>query len=144
MLIEALVAELAVEAFDVGVLRWCPRLDQDVFDAVPLRPGDKGVAGELGAIVGPHDTWIGRLVQQTHPIGAADAVVNRNVHALAGEVIDHSQALDAAAIGQRIEDEVHAPGRLWPAGRHQFLAFVDRTLGLAAFAYLNLACSSKR
>ena len=50
--VEALVAELAVEAFDVSVLGRCARLDQDVFEAVPLRPGNEGAAGELRAIVG--------------------------------------------------------------------------------------------
>src|SRR5690606_10797597 len=41
VLVEALVAELAVEALDVAVLHRAARLDQQVFDAVVLRPGDK-------------------------------------------------------------------------------------------------------
>lgn len=45
MLVEALVAELAVEAFDVAVLRRAARFDQDVLDALPLCPGDEGAAG---------------------------------------------------------------------------------------------------
>ena len=51
MLVEALVAELAVEAFDVAVLRRAARFDQDVLDAVLLRPGDEGAAGELRPVV---------------------------------------------------------------------------------------------
>ena len=51
MLVEAFVAELPVEAFDVAVLRWAVWLDQDVLDAMLLRPGDEGAAGELGPII---------------------------------------------------------------------------------------------
>ena len=54
VLVEALITELAVEALDVAVLRRTARLDQDVFDAMPLRPGDERAAGELGAIVRAH------------------------------------------------------------------------------------------
>ena len=53
MLVEALVAELAVEAFDVAVLRRAARFDQDVHDTVLLRPGDEGAAGELRHVVIP-------------------------------------------------------------------------------------------
>lgn len=54
VLVQAFVAERAVEAFDVAVLHWAPRFDEKVLDAVLLRPGDKGAAGELGAIVRSH------------------------------------------------------------------------------------------
>jgi len=41
MIVEALVAKLAVEAFDVAVLHGLARLDQQVPNAVPLGPGDE-------------------------------------------------------------------------------------------------------
>lgn len=47
MLVEAFVTELAVEAFDVAVLCRASWLDQEVLDAVLLRPGDEGATGEL-------------------------------------------------------------------------------------------------
>ncbi|AKS16483.1 hypothetical protein AEA00_11460 [Xanthomonas campestris pv. campestris] len=142
MLVEALVAELAVEAFDVGVLRGGTRLDQDVLDAMLLRPGNEGATGELGAIVGADRAWIAtetrRLIEQAHYVSPADAVIHGNVHALASEVVDHGQALDAACVGQRIEHEVHAPGVVRHGGRQQFLPLTHRTLGLAPFAHLQL------
>src|SRR5690606_2424121 len=55
VLVEALVAELAVEALDVAVLHRAAGLDQQVFDPMVLRPGDEDPAGELRAVVGPDD-----------------------------------------------------------------------------------------
>ena len=42
VLVEAFVAKAAVEALNIGVLRRAARLNQDVFDLVALRPGEKG------------------------------------------------------------------------------------------------------
>lgn len=58
VLVEALVAEIAVEAFDVGALSWGTRPDQDVVDAMSLRPGNEDATGELRAIVGASRAWI--------------------------------------------------------------------------------------
>lgn len=67
VLVEALIAELAIEAFDIAVLHGSARFDQQVLDAVMLRPGNEGTAGELWAVVGAHGVGItaktGRLVQ---------------------------------------------------------------------------------
>ena len=52
MLVEAFVAELAVEALDVAVLHWPARFNEPVLDAVSLGPSDEGAAGELRAVVG--------------------------------------------------------------------------------------------
>lgn len=51
VLVEAFIAELAVEALDVAVLHGLAGFDQDVFDAMLLRPGDEGAAGEFRTIV---------------------------------------------------------------------------------------------
>ena len=53
-LVEVLIAELAIEALDVAVLHRAPWLDQDVADAMRLRPGHECPAGELRAVVGSH------------------------------------------------------------------------------------------
>lgn len=50
-LVQMLVTELAVEALDVAVLHLAPRLDQDVANAVRLRPGHECPSGELRAVV---------------------------------------------------------------------------------------------
>ena len=143
MLVEAFVAELAVEALDVAVLRGAARFDQEVFDTVLLRPGDEDATGELGSVVRTNRAWItteaGSLVEQTHHVGAADAMIHGDVHALASEVIDDGQALDAASIGQRITDKVHAPGVVGRTSGQQDLALANRSLGLPALAYLQLS-----
>src|SRR5690606_20208005 len=119
VLVEALVAELAVEALDVAVLHRAARLDQQVFDAVALRPGDKDPAGELRTVVGANRPGIapetGGLVQHAHDIGAADAVIDGDVDGLVREVVGHGQALETAAAGQRVTDEV-VPLRLAARG----------------------------
>ena len=69
--VEALVAELTVEALDISVLRGGTRFEQDVFDAVSLRSGNESAAGELRTVVGAHGSWVAaeacRLVEQVHP-----------------------------------------------------------------------------
>lgn len=54
VLIEAFVAELAVERFDVRILRWLARLNQLQCDAVRIRPLVKRAARKFGALVGSH------------------------------------------------------------------------------------------
>lgn len=54
VLVQALVAELAVEALDVAVLHRSSLLDQDIPHAMGLRLGDEGAAGELRPLVGTH------------------------------------------------------------------------------------------
>jgi hypothetical protein len=48
-LVQVLNAELAVEAFDEAALHRVPRLDQNVPDAVGLRPPNESSAGDLRA-----------------------------------------------------------------------------------------------
>ena len=52
VLVEAFVPELAIEAFDIGVLGGFARLDQDVLNASCLHPCHEGSASELGSVVG--------------------------------------------------------------------------------------------
>lgn len=120
VLVEALVAEFAVEALNKAVLHGTARRDQQVLDAVLLRPGDEGPAGELRAVVGAHRPPVaaepGSLIQHAHEVGAADAMVDRDVDALVGKVVGDRQALQAAPVGQRVADEIHAPDRVGRGG----------------------------
>ncbi len=101
LLVQALVAELAVEALDVAVLHGSPRLDQDMPDAMCLRPAHEGAAGELGAVVGAHRQRVaakeGSLVEQPGDVLARDAPIHRDAHTFMTEVVGHRQALDAPA-----------------------------------------------
>src|ERR1017187_9898763 len=76
VLVEAFVAKLAVEAFDVAVLHGPARLDQQVPDVVGLRPANEDPTGELRPVVGTHGHGIatkdGGLVQQPCYVVATD------------------------------------------------------------------------
>ena len=79
MLIEALVAEAADEAFHERVLDRLAGLDEAQPHAGPRRPGEQGAAGELRAVV--HDDFLRQavlvreLVEQAHDPRAADREV---------------------------------------------------------------------
>src|SRR3546814_3946560 len=85
-------------------------------------------AGKPRAVVGSHCPRIspeaGGPIQHAHGIGAADAVVHGDVDALVGEVVCDGQALQAAAVGQRVTDAVHAPDGIGCARRCQWQALV--------------------
>ena len=99
VLIQTLIAQGSVDAFDVGVLRGAARLDQDVFDAVLLCPGHKCPASEFRSVVGPDLFWVvtkrSRPVQLTGDVMPSNAEVCCDVHALMAEVVCHRQAFDA-------------------------------------------------
>lgn len=139
VLVEALIAELAVEAFDVGVLRGLARLVEDVAHALGLGPGHEGSAGELRPLVGSHRLRVApearHLVQHSHNVIAADAVIDGDVHALVAEVVGDGQALDAPPAGQAIRDEVHAPDFVNGLAFVQRHAFELQALLAPALAY---------
>ena len=93
--VEALVAELAVEAFDVGVLRRFARLDQHQLHAVGLRPLVERPAGELGALIGSDCRRVAaettdRFEQVRHAL-AVDPAGRRDLHRFLRAVIDDRQ-----------------------------------------------------
>ena len=66
VLVQALIAKHTIETFDVCVLRRAARLDQDVLDAVLLRPGHECPASELRLVVRPDR--FGVATKQSGPI----------------------------------------------------------------------------
>jgi hypothetical protein len=58
MLIEALVAKLTVEAFDVAVLHGPPWFNQQMFDVVVLASGDECATGKFRAMIRAYRTGI--------------------------------------------------------------------------------------
>jgi hypothetical protein len=58
MLIEALVAKLAVEAFDVAVLHGPSWFNQQMFDVVVLAPCDECATGKFRAMIRAYRTGI--------------------------------------------------------------------------------------
>ena len=142
VLVQALIAELSVEALDVAVLHGFPGLDQQMLDAVCLRPAHECPAREFRAVVGTHGLRIaaeqGGLIEQARHILARDAEVGGNVDALMAEVIGHRQTLEAPAIDQAVADEIHAPHFIHGPGDLQRYPLGCRSLGLAAFLHRQL------
>jgi len=99
VVVQAFVAELAIEAFDVAVLHWPARLNQNVPDSMALCPCHEGPTGELRAVVRSYRLRVApkncRTVQQPGHVLSRDAVVGRDVHAFMAEVIGYRQAFDA-------------------------------------------------
>ena len=110
VLVQALVAELAVEALDVAVLHGPPGLDQDMADTVLVRPGHEGSAGEFRAVVGANGQRVApkarRLIQHARDVLARDTEVHADLNALMAEIVGYRQAFDATPAGQTVADEV--------------------------------------
>ena len=123
MLIEAVIAEGAVEGFDEGVLGGFARLDVMEMDMGGLRPEVDGFAGELGAVVGGDGLWqatgAGESLKQTDDGSATDGSIGMECKALAGEVIDQSEAAEASAISKLVMNEIHAPALIGGGGLRQ-------------------------
>jgi hypothetical protein len=120
MLVEAFVAEAAVEAFDKRVLDRLARRDVVPSDAAFFLLAQHGVRGQLGAVVANNHQRLLRAAtmasssRATRPAG--DRGVDDQRQAFAGEVVDNNEHPEPAAIGQHIGDEVEAPalvGTLW-------------------------------
>ena len=79
LLVQALVAESPVEALDVAVLHRPSRLDQDVLDAMAVRPGHECPACEFPAVVGANGQWVAAEercpIEQSGDVLARDAPV---------------------------------------------------------------------
>lgn len=142
MLVQALVAELAVETLDVAVLHGFPWLDQQVLDAMSLRPAHERPACEFRTIVGAHGLRITTehrgLIEQARDVLARDAEVGGDIDALMTEIIGHRQALETPAIDQAVTDEIHAPHFIHGPGNLQRDPLARRALGLSSLLYCQL------
>ena len=97
VIVQALVAEPAVEALDVAVLHRSSWLDQDGPAAMPESAAHEAPAGELRTVVGPHDLRIAAedrgLIEQACYELSADAVFDREVDALVAAIVSDRRHL---------------------------------------------------
>lgn len=118
VLVEALVPHPPVEALGVGVLGGLARLDEVDGDAALVSPNVEGLAGELGAVVTQDGSWSATLdhegLQLTSDASAGQRQVDHRGQALASEVVHDVEGSEAAAIRQRIRDEVPTPALVRP------------------------------
>lgn len=103
VLVETFISELAVEAFDVGILYGPSRPDEVQLNAVLVSPDVKSSAGELGSVIHDDEFWqtVGR--HQTIEDSGDALSWKRGVHfdgrALAPEVIDDVERAESPARG---------------------------------------------
>ena len=132
VLVEALIAEPAVERFDLGVLIGCARFDQAQSDTAFMRPGQHGSAAELLGILRaqhPREATDTRTAvegpgHRSSPAGASGDDGNR----FGRGIIDTRQTRDHASIGRSVEHDVGGPHVVGCLRAHQGLSTGDRDL----------------
>ena len=102
VLVEAFIAELAVEAFGVAVLCWLARSDVVPFDMVMMCPLQDSPAGEFRAVIA--DDAMGLAVPGDKPVklpyhsGSADGGVYGQQQAFTGTLIHDAQDTEPASV----------------------------------------------
>ena len=116
--VEKLIPHPAVEALAEAVLHRLSGRDEVPVDLVLLRPGQHGVAGELGAVVGDDHAWLAALIDQRrqfarHPPSRDRGVGDRR-QAFSRHVIDDVQDPEAATTGELVMDKIQRPAGIRP------------------------------
>ena len=121
--VQALVAELAVEALDVAVLPRSARRDERGTNILVPQPAHHGPGRELGTVVAAQ--VLGLAVELHEPRQREDHVMRPDPaadfdrQALPRVLIEHAQQLDRGAVGQPIMHEVVGPDRVRGDGARQ-------------------------
>src|SRR5262249_10812011 len=136
VLVEALVAELAVEALDVGVLVGLAWLDELELHAVAVSPLIERSAGELRTLIGPdrprQSPKVPHLGEDARHIHARNAVIGDDLDRLLGEVVDQRQTLQPPATIERIHHEIHRPDLVRRLRQEQWLTLEHGASALAS------------
>ena len=116
--VEKLVPHPAVEAFTEAVLHRLARRNEVPVDLVVLRPGQHGIAGELGAVVGDDHARLAAPIDQRrqfarHPPSRDRGVGDRR-QTFPGHVIDDVQDPEATAVGELVVDKIQRPAGVRP------------------------------
>src|SRR5580700_6624173 len=126
VLVQALVAELAVEGFDVGVLVGLAGADEGQLDVALIRPGIEDLAFELRAMINGDGSGqasrVGQPLEHRFDSGAGDRGVDFESHTLARTVIDDRKTPQPSTIGQPVGYEVHRPDAVGGRGLWERLA----------------------
>ena len=132
VLVEALIAEPAVERFDVGVLIRFTRLDQAQRDTAVMRPGQHRLATELLGVVGAENpreaTYECQPIEGASHRPATEGTSAHDGHGFRRGIIHDGQTLDDASISGPVEDEVGRPHVVRHLRAHQGLPIGHRNL----------------
>ncbi len=123
VLVQALVAEAAVETLNVGILIRLAGLDEVQPNAVGVSPRVERSADELGPIVRDQDcrrpARLDESLEDLDDPPPADGGVHFDGQAGPREIIHHGQQANPAAILQGVEQEVQRPALVDPAWDRQ-------------------------
>src|SRR5690606_11343381 len=115
--VEALVAQRAVEAFDVGILPRTARRDVERLRAARFEPALQGLRDELRTIVAAQ--VLRRAVQHEQPFKdvddalRSDAGLDADRQALASELVEHRQDAQLPAAFGAVLKKIIGPYVLW-------------------------------
>jgi hypothetical protein len=102
MVIQALIPEWAIKAFDVCILRGLARLDEYQLHTASMSPSIECQTGEFGPMVDPDQLWQRRvlrnIIQYACHARSRNRCIGLNEDAFPGTVIHHIQAANASAI----------------------------------------------
>ena len=138
VLVQAFVAQPAVEALDEDVLHRLARRD-----VVPLDPGilgeaQDGPADQLCAVVRDDHAGLPAtgddLAQFAHNPHARQRGVDDQGQAFPREVIDDREHTEAPTVVERVGEEVEAPALVWPLRDRHRCPRAERALAAATFA----------
>jgi hypothetical protein len=109
VLVQALVSESAVEAFDEGVLHRLARLDI-VPSHPPRDPPQNGDTSQFAAVITDNDfrraAIADELFEFAHHTYSAERRIDHGGQAFAAEVVDDAQNAEAPAVTQTVSDKV--------------------------------------
>jgi hypothetical protein len=117
-LVEQFIAHAAVEGFADAVLHRLAGGDEVPGDAGGLGPGEHGVRGELGPVIGDDEIGLAApaddLGQFPRHAAARDGRVRDCCQALLRHVVDDVEDAEAPARAELVVDEVDRPARVRP------------------------------
>src|ERR1039458_1347920 len=125
VLVQTLIPELAVEAFDVAILHRPARRDEVQLYSVLIRPPVQDLAGELRTVVDDHVLRFSSLLfpsfQHPHHAQPWQRSVHLDLQCLAGTTVHQVQRTESSSAGERVLREVHRPDlvRLGRRRQHQ-------------------------
>ena len=112
-LVEAFVAQAAVEALDEAVPRRLARCDVMPLDLALLRPAQERRRGQFDTIVADHRVWLATHPDQAGQVPGHPCTGERRIshqrQALPREVVDHARYAEAPTPDQAVGDEVERP-----------------------------------
>ena len=139
MLVEAFIAQPAVEGLDETILGGLTRCDVVPFDPVLLLPFEHGARGQLGAVIADDHarspTHLDDPVEFARDTNAGDGVIGDEGQAFPAEVIDHGEDAESAATSERIGHKVDGPALVRALRGRHWSPCSQRTLAPAAFAH---------